>query len=70
MNSTPTNLLLLVCMGAVLVADSTMAACRPPKDFCANPPLVDPVKKLLSLKYYQQWRPIALSDPPKPHQRM
>ena len=70
MNSTPTNLLLLVCMGVVLVADSTMAARRPPKDFCTNPPLVEPVKKLLSLKYYQQWRPIALSDLPKPHQRM
>lgn len=47
-----------------------MAARRPAKDFCANPPLVEPVKKLLTLKYYQDWRPIALSDLSKPHQRM
>lgn len=46
------------------------AARRPAKDFCANPPLVEPVKKLLTLKYYQDWRPIALSDLPKPHQRL
>ena len=57
-------------MVSALVTDSVMATRRPPKDFCANPPLVEPVKQLLSLKYYQQWRPIALSDLPKPHQRM
>ena len=65
-----TRLLLLVCMITTLAAGSGLAARRPPKDFCANPPLVEPVRKLLSLKYYQQWRPIALSDLPKPHQRM
>ena len=70
MNQTPTTILLLVCMSTALAADSALAARRPPKDFCANPPLVEPVKQLLSLKYYQQWRPIALGDLPKPHQRM
>jgi hypothetical protein len=47
-----------------------LAARRPAKVFCAHPPLVEPVKKLLSLKYYQQWRPITVSDLPPPHQRM
>jgi hypothetical protein len=69
-NQTPTTILLLVCMLTAPAADSGLAARRPPKDFCANPPLVEPVRKLLSLKYYQQWRPIALWDLPKPHQRM
>ena len=67
---TPASVLWLICTLAMLVADSAMAARRPPKDFCANPPLVGPVKQLLSLRYYQQWRPISLSDLPKPHQRM
>ncbi len=51
-------------------ADLSLAARRPAKDFCASPALVEPVKKLLTLKYYQQWRPIALGDLSKPHQRM
>jgi len=42
-----------------------LAARRPAKDFCTNPPLVEPVKKLLSLKYDQQWRPITVSDLPR-----
>src|SRR3990167_4297300 len=61
---------ILIWIVTVLPADTLLAARRPSKDFCANPPLVEPVKKLLSLKYYQQWRPIALGDLPKPHQRM
>jgi len=61
---------ILIWTVTVLSADTLLAARRPSKDFCANPPLVEPVKKLLSLKYYQQWRPIALGDLPKPHQRM
>ncbi len=54
----------------ILPADRLLAARRPAKDFCANPPLMEPVKKLLSLKYYQQWRPIAIHDLSPPHQRM
>ena len=54
----------------VLPVDMLVAARRQAKDFCASPPLVDPVKTLLTLKYYQQWRPIALGDLSKPHQRM
>jgi hypothetical protein len=65
-----TTIVLFAWAVTVLPGDRLMAARRPAKDFCANPPLVEPVKKLLSLKYYQQWRPIALGDLPKPHQRM
>jgi hypothetical protein len=65
-----TTIVVLVWSLTVLMAGTLPAARRLPKDFCASPPLVDPVKKLLSLKYYQQWRPIALGDLPKPHQRM
>jgi len=64
------TLCLLAWTWIVLPTGMPMAARRPAKDFCANPPLVEPVKKLLSLKYYQRWRPIALGDLPKPHQRM
>lgn len=64
------TLVVLAWTATIVAPGGLMAARRPPKDFCANPPLVEPVKKLLSLKYYQQWQPIALSDLPKPHQRM
>ncbi len=65
-----TTIVLLAWFLTIPSGDRLMAARRPAKDFCASPPLVEPVKKLLSLKYYQQWRPIALGDLPKPHQRM
>ena len=65
-----TTIVVLVWSLTVLMAGVLPAARRPPKDFCASPPLMEPVKKLLSLKYYQRWRPIALGDLPKPHQRM
>ena len=65
-----TTVLALAVAAAALSGDRLLAARRPPKDFCASPPLVEPVKHLLTLKYYQQWRPIALWDLPKPHQRM
>ncbi len=65
-----TTIVVLVWSLTVLMAGTLPAARRLPKDFCASPPLVEPVKKLLSLKYYQQWPPIALGDLPKPHQRM
>lgn len=70
MRSLSITLLLLIAALTMSAAGSATAARRPPKDFCANPPLVEPIKKLLSLKYYQQWRPIASYDLPPPHQRM
>jgi hypothetical protein len=63
-------IVLLAWALTILPADTVLAARRPAKDFCTNPPLVEPIKKLLSLKYYQQWRPIAIHDLPPPHQRM
>jgi len=65
-----TALFLLTWALMILPGDRLMAARRPVKDFCANPPLVEPIKNLLSLKYYQQWRPIAIYDLLPPHQRM
>jgi len=65
-----TTLFLLAWTVTILPADTLLAARRPARDFCANPPLVEPIKRLLSLKYYQQWRPIAIHDLPPPHQRM
>jgi len=64
-----TAIVLLAILTGV-VADSAVAARRPPKDYCATPTLMEPVKKLLTLKYYQEWRPIAVSDLPRTHQRM
>ena len=63
-------IILLFSAAGLLTVPPAQAAKKPPKDFCANPPLVEPVKKLLTLKYYQEWRPIALGDLSKPHQRM
>lgn len=59
---------LLLCSWVIL--PESVEAARRPKDYCASPPLVEPVKGILTRKYYQQWRPIALADLPKPHQRM
>ena len=70
MPATLATIFILAWTLTVLLPDSLLAARRPPKDFCANPPLMEPIKKLLSLKYYQQWRPIAIYDLPPPHQRM
>jgi hypothetical protein len=70
MRAFTTTVLALAVAATVLSSDVLPAARRPPKDFCASAPLMEPVKKLLTLKYYQQWRPIALWDLPKPHQRM
>lgn len=64
------TVLVLALAATALSADRLLAARRPPKDFCASPPLVEPVKQLLTRKYSRQWRPIALWDLPKPHQRM
>lgn len=61
---------LLVWTWMLLPVDTATAVRRPAKDYCASPPLVEPVKSILTRKYYQQWRPIALGDLPKPHQRM
>lgn len=70
MHATLATIVVLVWTLTVLFSDTLLAARRPAKDFCANPPLMEPIKKLLSLKYYQQWRPIAIYDLPPPHQRM
>ena len=61
----------LIALGLVVCWVGTAdAARRPPRDYCPMS-ISDPgVQRVLTLKYYQEWRPIAVTDLPKPHQRL